>query len=188
MDLVFFGIQGSGKGTQAKRLAARHSYDIFEAGGELRRIVASGSELGKIVASYINLGNLVPHPIIMQVVKEAVARRPKTQKILFDGIPRDADQMRDFDIIMKDAGRDAMCIHFMLDDAEAEKRILGRAKAENRTDDADLEVIRRRMNTFKEKTLPVIEAYGKRGKVKPVDANRPVDDVYAEVDRLVAAM
>ena len=46
MDLVFFGIQGSGKGTQAKKLAEEFGYDIFEAGGELRKIQATGSELG----------------------------------------------------------------------------------------------------------------------------------------------
>ena len=73
MDLVFFGIQGSGKGTQAKKLAAEFGYDIFEAGGELRKIAASGSELGHLVKSTIDQGHLVPHEIIMQVVKEAIA-------------------------------------------------------------------------------------------------------------------
>src|SRR6185295_10510811 len=99
MDLVFFGIQGSGKGTQAKKLAAEFGYDIFEAGGELRKIAASGSELGKTVKNYIDEGHLVPHEIIMEVVKEAIGKRPKDQKILFDGIPRDDNQMRDFDAI-----------------------------------------------------------------------------------------
>src|SRR6185295_16910480 len=111
MDLVLFGIQGSGKGTQAKKLAADFGYDIFEAGGELRKIAASGSELGKTVKSYIDQGHLVPHEIIMQVVDEAIRARPKTQKILFDGIPRDEAQMKDFDAIMKKAGRDVRCIH-----------------------------------------------------------------------------
>jgi len=46
MDLVLFGIQGSGKGTQAKRLCAEFGFDLFEAGGELRKIAASGSKLG----------------------------------------------------------------------------------------------------------------------------------------------
>jgi adenylate kinase family enzyme len=119
MDLVLFGIQGSGKGTQAKRLAAEFGFDIFEAGGELRKIAASGSELGNTVKSYIDQGHLVPHEIIMQVVKEAIAARPKATKILFDGIPRDTDQMRDFDAIMKDAGRDFRCTEILLDKEQA---------------------------------------------------------------------
>ena len=76
MDLVFFGIQGSGKGTQAKTLAEEFGYYIFEAGGELRKIKASGTELGELVKKYIDNGELVPFEIIMEVVNEAVAAVP----------------------------------------------------------------------------------------------------------------
>ncbi len=185
MDLVFFGIQGSGKGTQAKKLAAEFGYDIFEAGGELRKIAASGSELGQTVKSYIDQGHLVPHEIIMQVVAAAIAARPKTTKILFDGIPRDEAQMRDFDAVMQKAGRDFRCIHFVLDTEEAKNRILGRAKAEGRADDADLDIIRRRMATFEEKTRPVIVKYANAGKVADVSAKGSVDDIYGELKKLV---
>src|SRR3989338_3026273 len=106
MDLVLFGIQGSGKGTQAKLLASEFGYEIFEMGGELRSLVASGSELGKTVASYIDQGNLVPHEIIMQVLREGIAKRDGGRTILFDGVPRDLDQMRDFDASMHELKRD----------------------------------------------------------------------------------
>ncbi|MBP7114025.1 MAG: nucleoside monophosphate kinase [Candidatus Peribacteraceae bacterium] len=185
MDLVFFGIQGSGKGTQAKKLAAELGYDIFEAGGELRKIASSGSELGSTVKSYIDQGHLVPHEIIMQVVAAAIAARPKTTKILFDGIPRDEAQKKDFDAVMQAAGRDFRCIHFLLDADEAEKRILGRAAEEGRADDADTEIIRRRMSTFTGKTMPVIEAYKAAGKVTEIRADRGVDAIYAELKALV---
>ena len=179
MDLVFFGIQGSGKGTQAKKLAAELGYDIFEAGGELRKIAASGSELGKTVKSYIDQGHLVPHEIIMQVVKEAILARPKTTKILFDGIPRDDEQKKDFDAVMKSVGREFLGIHFMLDAKEAQNRILGRAKAEGRADDANTEIITRRMKTFAEKTMPVVHAYREAGKIKDIDASRSVEEIYS---------
>ncbi|MFA5273472.1 MAG: nucleoside monophosphate kinase [Candidatus Peribacter sp.] len=143
MDLVLFGIQGSGKGTQAKRLCAEFGFDQFEAGGELRKIAAfasaepkgedgSGSTLGETVKSYIDDGKLVPFDIIMQVVKEAILSRPKTQKILFDGIPRDLDQMREFDRIMAEVGRDFRCIEITLTEEEGVQRILSRAKIEGR--------------------------------------------------------
>lgn len=185
MDLVFFGIQGSGKGTQAKKLAAEFGYDIFEAGGELRKIAGSGSELGATVKSYIDQGHLVPHEIIMKVVATAIAARPKTTKILFDGIPRDDAQKKDFDAVMMAAGRDFRCIHFLLDADEAEKRILGRAQQEGRADDADTAIIRRRMGTFTGKTLPVIAAYKVVGKVTEISAKRPVDDIYADLAKCV---
>ena len=104
MDIAFFGIQGSGKGTQAKMLAEEFGYYIFEAGGELRKIKASGTELGETVKNYIDNGELVPFEIIMKVVNEAVAGISADQKILFDGIPRDLDQMKAFDDIMSNAG------------------------------------------------------------------------------------
>ena len=185
MDLLLFGIQGSGKGTQAKKLAAEFGYDIFEAGGELRKIAAGGSELGTTVKSYIEAGKLVPHEIIMQVVKEAIAARPATQKILFDGIPRDEAQKRDFDAIMAGVGRDFRGIHLLLDPEEGVQRILGRAKIEGRADDANEQVIRRRMATFTEKTLPVIKAYQSDGKVTEIDGKGAVDAIYAAMKALV---
>lgn len=185
MDLVLFGIQGSGKGTQAKRLAAEFSYDIFEAGGELRKIAASGSVLGETVKSFIDKGNLVPHEIIMQVVKEAILTRPKNQKILFDGIPRDENQMLSFDQIMKDLGRDFRCIHILLTPDEGMKRILWRAKTEGRADDADTAIVARRMKTFTGKTMPVIEKYKNEGKMIEIDGMKSVDEVYGEMKKVL---
>lgn len=181
VDLVLFGIQGSGKGTQARRLAKEFDYDIFEAGGELRKIAASGSKLGETVKSYVDKGNLVPHEIIMQVVKEAILARPKSQKILFDGIPRDLDQMRGFDQIMKEVGREFRCIHILLTPEEGLKRILERAKVEGRVDDADTAIVEKRMETFTEKTMLVIEEYKKQGKVIEIDGMKSVDEVYAGI-------
>lgn len=186
MDIVLFGIQGSGKGTQAKKLAADFGYDIFEAGGELRKIAASGSELGNTVKSYIDVGHLVPFEIIMQVVKEAILARPKDQKILFDGIPRDKEQMQAFDEIMKEAGRDFIGIHMLLSPEEGLKRVFGRAEKEGRADDKDEEIIKRRMNTFQEKTMPVIESYKERGVIREVDAMNDRDVVYEDMKNALA--
>jgi adenylate kinase len=181
MDVVLFGIQGSGKGTQARRLADEFGFDLFEAGGELRTIAASGTPLGDIVKSYIDDGKLVPFEIIMQVVREAIAKRKPDQRILFDGIPRDRDQMQSFNTIMEESSRDFQCVQILLDEEEAVQRILGRAAQEGRADDADESVIRRRMATFHEKTLPVIEAYQRDKKLVDVDGNADMDTVYQRI-------
>lgn len=181
MDLVFFGIQGSGKGTQAKRLAEELGYYIFEAGGELRKIKASGTELGDLVKKYIDYGELVPFEIIMEVVNEAVTSVPDDQQILFDGIPRDEDQMKAFDKILADSGREFRCIHILLDKDEAIQRIEGRAAQEGRADDRDLEKVLRRMDLFVEKTMPVITEYENAGKVIEIDGKGSVDEIYARI-------
>ncbi len=185
MDLILFGIQGSGKGTQAKKLAQEFDYYIFEAGHELRGIASTNSDLGRTVKSYIDAGNLVPHDIIMKVVDQAIRTQPTDQKILFDGIPRDLNQMKDFDAIMQDASRTFRVIHLLLDPEEGMRRILGRAKVEGRADDANEEVIKRRMNTFVEKTVPVLEQYKKKGIVTEVDGKKSVDEVYGEMKRAI---
>lgn len=181
MDLVVFGIQGSGKGTQAKRLCSDFGYEYFEAGGELRKIAAGGTELGKTVASYIDVGKLVPHEIIMRVVEDAIRRRHKDQHILFDGIPRDLDQQRDFDAVMGKLGREFRCLEIVFDPEEGVQRILGRAKMEGRKDDASEATIRKRMALFTEKTRPVIDAYRAQGKVTDIDGRGNVEETYERI-------
>jgi len=188
MDLVFFGIQGSGKGTQAKMLAEEYGYYIFEAGGELRKIKASGSELGDLVKQYIDNGELVPFEIIMKVVGEAVAAVPADQQILFDGIPRDEEQMRGFDQTLIDAGRQFHCVHILLDKDEAVERIKGRAEKEGRADDADQEKVLRRMDLFAEKTMPVIETYASAGKIIEVDGEGSVEEIYERIKEGISGL
>lgn len=186
MDLVFFGIQGSGKGTQAKRLAEDLGYYIFEAGGELRKMKESGTELGNIIKEHVDNGELVPFEIIMQVVTEAIGAQPDDQKIIFDGIPRDKDQMEAFDKIVGDAGRQFRCVHILLDKDEAIERIKGRAEEEGRADDADQEKVLRRMDLFGQKTMPVIEKYEAEGKVFEIDGKGSVEEIYERIKSAVS--
>lgn len=179
MDIVLFGIQGSGKGTQAKRLAADFGYVIFEAGGELRAIASGGSALGDVVKGYIDQGHLVPHDIIMRVVQEAVCAKPKDVPVLFDGVPRDLQQMRDFDRIMTECGREFRCVELVADETTAIARLRKRAVEQGRADDAKDEFILRRMTLFHEKTEPVIAAYRAAGKVVDVHGDAAEEEVYA---------
>ena len=185
MDLVVFGIQGSGKGTQAKLLAKDFGYHIFETGGELRKIAASGTELGNTVKSYIDAGNLAPHLIVMEVVRTAVKAIPENQKILFDGIPRDLVQMKDFDSVLAQAGRTIRCLQITADKELCIQRILARAKVEGRADDQKEEAIRRRMQLFQDKTMPVIETYRAQGKMVDTDGEGTVEEVYGRVKEVL---
>lgn len=181
MDLVLFGIQGSGKGTQAKLLAKKFGYEIFETGAELRRIAAMDTELGHAVKSSIDAGHLAPHTVVMHVVREAVMARPLDRAILFDGIPRDREQMRDFDAFMADAGRGFRAVEIRADPETCIRRILGRAAIEGRADDQSEQAIRRRMALFQEKTMPVIEEYRRRGMMTEVHGEGTVEEVYGRL-------
>lgn len=185
MDVLLFGIQGSGKGTQAKIIAQKHGYTIFEAGSALREIAHTDSDLGRTVASYIDSGHLVPFEIIMDVVGTAV-QTVGDRPMLFDGIPRDADQQKAFDRLMSEHGRDFRCIHLSLTDAVAMERIRKRAEMENRADDLSEEYVQRRIALFHEKTEPVISLYRSRGIVHDIDANASVDSIAESISTLIS--
>ena len=184
MDLVFLGIQGSGKGTQAKRIAQKYGYYVFDMGQELRTMAASGTELGNTVKSFIDEGHLVPQDIIMQVVRAAVLAHGKG-KMLFDGIPRDMEQKAAFDALMKETGRDFRCINILLSEEEALARIRGRAGEQGRADDADEEKILRRMQIFQEKTMPVVRAYIQEEKLMQIDGSGTLDQVTAAISQVL---
>lgn len=185
MDLVLFGIQGSGKGTQAKRLAAERGYAIFETGAELRRIASMGTDLGMTIASYIDHGHHAPHEVVMQVVSAAIESYPQDQKLLFDGIPRNMEQMVAFNELMQRVGRSFVCVELIIDEENAVERIKQRALEQGRADDASEEFIRRRIALFHEKTEPVILAYDAAGNLTRVNGEGTMDEVY---ERLAEAM
>lgn len=183
MDIVFFGIQGSGKGTQAKKLAEEFGYYIFEAGGELRKIAASGTDLGNTVKGIIDSGEHVPADIIMDVFRTALAAVPAQQQIIFDGIPRNNDQKAPFDEAVAGAGREFRCVHILLSKDEALERIKSRAEIEGRADDADQEKVLRRIDLFEELTMPVIQQYKEEGLVIEIEGTGTVEEIYERITR-----
>lgn len=188
MDLVFLGIQGSGKGTQAKRLAEEFGYHLFEAGLELRKLTETDTDTGRAVKSFIDQGNLVPYQFIIDVVRMVTSSLPANTRILFDGIPRDEEQKREFDQMIQEKGRDFRVIHFVLDKETGLKRIHHRAKTEGRKDDLDEAFILKRINWSIEKTEPIVEKYRAQGKVIDVDASGTVDEVYEILKKAVTGI
>ncbi len=181
MDLVLFGIQGSGKGTQAKRLAAEFDYEIFEAGQALRDIAAGNTPLGKEVAAIIDKGNLVPFNVIINVVESIVHATPAHQKILFDGIPRDLDQMAEFNRIMKSCGREFQCVQLSIPKETAIERLQKRAQEQGRLDDMHIEYIERRIGIFMEKTMRVVKSYEADGNMTVLNGLGSPDEVYGRL-------
>ncbi len=180
-DLILVGIQGSGKGTQAKILAQNKGYQIFETGGALRAIGKEDSDLGRQVKEITTRGDLVPNEIVMEIVRDFVNNKAeKSKPIIFDGIPRSEEQRQSLEVLLEDLGRDFEVLHVVLSEDEAFSRVMKRAEIEGRADD-NPEAIRKRIQNFYKFTQPLLEPWNKMGKVTDIDGDQPIEKVTAEI-------
>jgi len=105
MDLIFFGMQGAGKGTLGKEVAKKFNYKIFETGAELRKLAQEDSPLGQKIKSVIESGALVSNEIVMEIVQNFMNQISKDEKILFDGIPRSEVQAKTLNELLEKNNR-----------------------------------------------------------------------------------
>lgn len=180
-DLILLGIQGSGKGTQARLLCQERGYFYFEAGAKLREIAASQSTLGQKVAEIINQGRLVPAPILMEMVEQFCKDHPQ-KPILFDGVPRNLEQFELFGPLMEKFQRSPLVIHLKLAKEKAIERILKRAREskQKRKDDTP-QIIKERIEIFYQQTQPIIKRYQTQKNLVEIDAMGEIKEINRKI-------
>jgi adenylate kinase len=210
--LIFLGPPGSGKGTQAQRLAERCGLVQLSSGDVLRRERQEGSAIGRQAASYMDAGTLVPDEVVTGVVLAGIARLPAGSGFILDGFPRTVPQAEALTVGLRERGLsiDAV-INFELDDEEIIRRIIGRRvctacgatynvsflppRVEGRCDKCSSELVQRkddrrevivtRLETYRAQTAPLISYYQQRGRLFTVDSASGAAAVEAEVRRIV---
>ncbi len=181
VDVIFFGPPGSGKGTQAARLASTLGIPQISTGDLLRSNVAGGTELGKIAKPIMDSGALVPDDLVIRMLKERVEEPDAAGGALFDGFPRTVPQAEALDRLLEEEGRAVGVVLFIdVSDPVIVERIVRRAALEGRTDDTP-ETVSSRLKVFREKTEPLAELYRRRNLFHRVDGDRPVEAVAADV-------
>lgn len=173
------GGPGSGKGTQCANLVKKFGFDHFSAGDLLRAEVDSGSEQGVMIGEMIKEGTIVPGEITVNLLKKAI-QHSSAPGILIDGFPRKLAQAGQFE---KDVCDFDFVLFLDCPEEVMEQRLLERGKTSGRSDD-NIESIRKRFRTFIETSMPVIEYYDAKGKVRRVDATQPIDSVFNQVQPL----
>jgi adenylate kinase len=183
VNLLVLGPQGSGKGTQAKRIAAEYDIPHVSTGDMFRAAIASGSELGLLVEPILASGELVPDDLTVALIRERLSEEDARAGFILDGFPRNLVQAEALDTTLSTIGRtlDAV-LFFDLSDGVATERLLGRSQEERRADDAP-DVIARRLAVYHEQTEPVVEHYRATGKLVPLHAERTVGEVFAEIQQ-----
>jgi adenylate kinase len=179
--LLLLGPQGSGKGTQAKRIEAVYGIPHVSTGEMFRAAIANGTELGLEVEPILAAGSLVPDELTIALIEARLAEDDAHDGFILDGFPRTIPQAEALDALLSAIGRDLDAVLFFdLSDAVARERALGRAHQEGRADDSP-DVIDRRLAIYHEDTEPVVERYRTTGKLVPLHAGRSVGDVFAEI-------
>lgn len=203
MDLAFFGMQGSGKGTQGIIAAEHYHLEMFETGTQLRKLAKENSELAKKVRIIIEAGHLVPTEIVMEIVEDFLKTHQNSRGIIFDGIPRSNEQALAFSKLMKKYNRQFFGILIEITEETALKRLLSRRVCanckkvypENYSDliclicgggleirkDDNTEAIQTRINLYKNETLPVIKKLAEQSKIIHIDGSKNIEKVTSEV-------
>ena len=181
MNLLVLGPQGSGKGTQAARIASDHGIPHVSTGDMFRAAAAAGTELGLEVEPILAAGELVPDELTVALIRERLSQPDATRGFVLDGFPRNLAQAEELDAMLAEIGRSLDAVLFFdLSDDVALERILVRARDEGREDDQP-EAIARRLAIYHQQTDPGGEGYPAPGKLVPQHAARAVGEVAAEI-------
>jgi adenylate kinase len=181
MRIVFIGPPGSGKGTQAERLASRLGLVHLSTGEILRQAREAGSPRGLEAAKYFESGRLVPDSLVLEIVADRLAKLGLGDGCLFDGFPRTLAQARALDELLARRGTP---LDRVIEFEVGHDELLRRLSARGRVDD-DEATVRRRLDVYEVETRPLIDYYKQRGVLTSVDATGGIDDIARRVERSV---
>lgn len=190
-----------------KAVATKYGLQIFETGGELRKLSSEDSELAHKVKAIVEAGHLVPNEVVMEIVENFMKYLPSGVNVLFDGIPRKMEQAKSFDALMKKHGRDMLGVLIDVPKDVVMKRLIGRRicadcktvypaaytkenceKCGNtlttRSDD-NPESIKTRLEAYENETTPVIEHYKKQNKMLVMNGDLSMEGAEKEILKLL---
>jgi adenylate kinase len=184
MRLILLGPPGVGKGTQAKILIEAYGIPQLSTGDILRSAIANKTALGLAAKEIMDRGDLVSDAVVNGIVSERLDQADCKPGFVLDGFPRTIPQAQALDGMLKEKGiaLDAV-IEITADPEVLIGRIANRAKESTggaRADD-NVEVVRNRLNVYRELTAPLVEYYRAQGLLKSIDGTAPIEDVTAAI-------
>ena len=179
--LLLIGPPGAGKGTQAVRLADVYAIPAISTGDIFRSNVKNETPLGKQAKAFMDAGDNVPDSLTNELIRSRLAEQDAESGFLLDGYPRTVDQVRELDEYLASHGTqlDAV-IELVADPDIVIARLRKRATEQGRSDD-DENVVRHRLDVYREQTAPLIDLYDGRGVLVKVDAIGEIADVTTRI-------
>jgi len=181
-NLILFGPPGSGKGTQSEKLIARYGFKHLSTGDILRSEIANKTALGMEAKSLMDKGQLVPDEVVIGMIRSALDNNPGVPGFLFDGFPRTTAQAEALDRLLEQKNAEiGVVLALQVPDAELISRMINRARTSGRSDDADEQVQRKRLEVYLRDTLPVAKHYAQKNKVMEIYGVGTVDEIFGKL-------
>ncbi|MDQ1620829.1 MAG: adenylate kinase [Actinomycetota bacterium] len=185
MRLLLIGAPGSGKGTQAVRLAERFGIAHISSGDLLRQHVRDNTSLGQTVKQYVDKGDLVPDSVVMDMLYKPVIGATEQGGYVLDGFPRTVEQAEAaYDVAHRLGASVQASIHLDVPKDELIRRLLARSRGSEDTTD----VIEHRLEVYLEKTVPLLEYYSRREWLVTVDGAQSEDEVHEAIAQRVSTL
>ncbi len=215
LNLVLLGPPGSGKGTQGERLQEDLRLPYYATGDILRAAVRDQTDLGRSAKEYMDRGDLVPDEVIVGVIAERIDSPEALDGFILDGFPRTTPQAEALDAKLSELGRAVTSVLLIdVSDDEVVRRLGGRRTCTANghvfhvdfnppekegtcdidgselvvRDDDKPEVIRKRLETYHEKTEPLVDYYDHRSVLRRIAGEAEPGAVAEEIRRTLATM
>lgn len=188
LNIVLFGPPGAGKGTQSENIIAKYKLVHLSTGDILRSEIANGTELGREAKKLMDQGLLVPDEVVIGMISNKLDANKDAKGFIFDGFPRTVAQAEALDTLL--ASKDAsisMMIALEVDNEELMKRLLLRGKDSGRPDDANPDIIRKRIEEYNNKTAPVANFYKVQEKFKSIHGIGSIEEIFGKISGTIDA-
>ena len=214
MNIILFGPPGAGKGTQSDNLVKDLNLYKISTGNLLREEVKKKSALGIKIESMLDQGKLVLDDIINDLIENILSNKGYSNRLIFDGYPRNFNQVKHLDILIKKYNQKIYCVlNLKVNQDVIIKRIIGRqicpkcgltfneffnpSTKENhhcdikflqkRSDDNE-KTVRNRFETYTKETLPVLDYYQNQNLLYEIDGTVNIHGIYKEIRRIIHSL
>lgn len=186
MNIVLFGMPGSGKGTQANFIKIKYNLTHISTGDVFRENIKNNTELGKLARSYIDSGKLVPDKLTIKLLEKKIEENTNSKGYIFDGFPRTIDQGIHLDnfLFKKNLSID-LTISLEVDEQILINRILKRGVDSGRADDQDRSKIKKRFDEYSQKTSILIKFYKEQNKFFSINGEDSINQVKDRLTMLI---
>ena len=181
MNILAFGPNGSGKGTQGAIVKEKYNIPHIESGAIFREHIGGGTELGKKAKEVMDRGELVSDEIVLGLLEERLSSGGMGNGFILDGYPRNLAQAEALNDLLERIGQPVdEALQIDVDEESVVERIAKRAALEGRSDDTE-ETVRNRLKVYADQTAPVVEFYANKGILSRVLGEGSIEEVFQRI-------